>query len=83
MLRENFGNALDLLSIQSFWQEIIEGLILVIVVAIDVLLKKNTERPTWLSSIFTKRSGGPPLPDAPSEARPPDPIGVAQESNAG
>jgi ribose/xylose/arabinose/galactoside ABC-type transport system permease subunit len=77
------GNALDLLSIQSFWQEIIEGLILVIVVAIDVLLKKNTERPTWLSSIFTKRSGGPPLPDAPSEARPPDPIGVAQESNAG
>src|SRR6202012_2203198 len=53
------GNALDLLSIQSFWQEIIEGLILVIVVAIDVLLKKNTQRPSWLSSVLGKRSGTP------------------------
>jgi ribose/xylose/arabinose/galactoside ABC-type transport system permease subunit len=76
------ANALDLLNIQPYWQEIIEGLILVIVVAIDVLLKKDTRRPPWLTNVFGKRAGGTPVPRVPGgEAEPPDTIAIAQKSH--
>lgn len=54
------NNALDLLNVQTFWQEIIEGLILVIVVAVDVLLKTDGQRPAWLDRLFRQRPPDPP-----------------------
>jgi ribose/xylose/arabinose/galactoside ABC-type transport system permease subunit len=78
------ANALDLLNIQSFWQEIIEGLILMIVVAIDVLLKKDARRPAWLSSPFGRRSGGTPVSNgAAGEIKSPDSAAVSQKSHVG
>jgi ribose/xylose/arabinose/galactoside ABC-type transport system permease subunit len=71
------GNALDLLNIQSFWQEIIEGLILVVVVAIDVLLKAGTQRPAWLPNLFN-RTGPPGAQLAVADGQPPEPVGATR-----
>jgi ribose/xylose/arabinose/galactoside ABC-type transport system permease subunit len=49
------NNALDLLNVQPYWQEIIEGLILVAVVAVDVLVRKRTGGTPWLAKVLGKR----------------------------
>jgi ribose/xylose/arabinose/galactoside ABC-type transport system permease subunit len=49
------NNALDLLNVQPYWQEIVEGLILVVVVAVDVLVKIETGRTPWLAKVLGKR----------------------------
>ena len=41
--------ALNLNFVDPFWQQIIEGILLVGVVALDVLLGRNFRRPRWLS----------------------------------
>jgi ribose transport system permease protein len=74
------GNALDLLNIQSFWQEIIEGLILVVVVAIDVLLKADNRRPAWLPNLL-RRSGPPPGGQlAVADGEQLEPVGAGRDS---
>lgn len=49
------NNALDLLNVQSYWQEIIEGLILVAVVAFGVLVKIDAVRMPRLAKLLGKR----------------------------
>jgi len=49
------NNALDLLNVQPYWQEIIEGLILVAVVAVDVLVRKRTGGTPWIAKAFGRR----------------------------
>jgi ribose/xylose/arabinose/galactoside ABC-type transport system permease subunit len=53
------NNALDLLNVQPYWQEITEGLILVAVVAVDVLVKKRTGGTPWITKALGKRVGNP------------------------
>jgi ribose/xylose/arabinose/galactoside ABC-type transport system permease subunit len=53
------NNALDLLNVQPYWQEIIEGLILVAVVAVDVLVRKRTGGTPWLAKVLGKRARTP------------------------
>lgn len=42
------NNALNLLNVQTFWQTIIQGLILIIAVAADDVLRAQRFRPSWL-----------------------------------
>jgi ribose/xylose/arabinose/galactoside ABC-type transport system permease subunit len=53
------NNALDLLNVQPYWQEIIEGLILVAVVAAGVLAKKRTGGAPWLAKVLGRRDRSP------------------------
>jgi ribose/xylose/arabinose/galactoside ABC-type transport system permease subunit len=53
------NNALDLLNVQPYWQEIIEGLILVAVVAVDVLVRKRTGGTPWLAKAFGRKDRTP------------------------
>jgi ribose/xylose/arabinose/galactoside ABC-type transport system permease subunit len=74
------ANSLDLLNVQPFWQEIIEGLILVIVVAIDVLLKTYGSRPQWLEMFFRRRPALDPVVSSEDEmAREPASLGQKGE----
>jgi ribose/xylose/arabinose/galactoside ABC-type transport system permease subunit len=75
-------NALDLLNVQTFWQEIIEGLILVVVVAIDVLLKTDGSRPQWLEMRFRRRGSLRRPPPDPDREQAPEPASVGDREAA-
>jgi ribose/xylose/arabinose/galactoside ABC-type transport system permease subunit len=53
------NNALDLLNVQPYWQEIIEGLILVAVVAVDVVIRKRTGGTPRLAKVFGRKNRTP------------------------
>jgi ribose/xylose/arabinose/galactoside ABC-type transport system permease subunit len=56
------ANALDIMNVETFWEEIIEGLILVVVVGIDIMLRTDGSRPAWAEQLFRRRPTAEPMP---------------------
>jgi ribose/xylose/arabinose/galactoside ABC-type transport system permease subunit len=55
------GNALDIMNVETFWEEIIEGVILVVVVVIDIMLRTDGSRPAWVDQLLRPRSSAEAL----------------------
>jgi ribose transport system permease protein len=44
MIMQGFGNGLSVLGVQSFWQKVAKGLLLIVALAFDLWRKKKRER---------------------------------------
>lgn len=63
------GNGLNLLGVQTFWQNVVEGFVLILAVGLDLLLRRVRRRPAAVSqpdanpaSVSALPDGSPPFP---------------------
>ena len=64
-------SALNIHGVNTYWQLVITGVLLVSMVTLDVVLRGGRDRPQWMNfTRRTRRGGGPPaavLPDGPGD----------------